>query len=571
MLAPAFHAASSADPPAALGSRNQCQPGHVRAGGQLDDHRRQRQQPVGDEDVDAVAQHLGEALHDRTDGVVANDSHHDAEDALGEVVDQHLEAHPDPGLDPPVEVLEHEGRERPHDHRAQELGDVGADDHAHGRDAGDHGAVLQQCRGLLGECAVEFGVQFRVRLQFSLQGGQASRRFGRECRLQLRDAPQRLAQAAEVARVRRVQGDTGKDAFHVAQAAQPFAQGGSCTGVAELGDCIEAVFQPVAGAQRFAQPGAQSARTHGGERGVEDPEQRGSAGVGQIVFQLEVPARRFVEQQALATMLADQAVELREAPAAGVARVDQQRARRAQRNAQVFGVEPGEVAYAELAQYGLAARADVEVPRRTRARHAVQGRQGAVLGVQHFGGGGASQCGQAGIALVEFGHAQFAGGEIQQGEAPGSLPFMDGSGHGGALFVEQAFLDHGAGRQDARHLAAHRSLAAGLADLLRDHHALAQFEQAREVAVHRMHGYAGHRDRRAGGLAARGQGDIEQVRGTARVVVEKLVEIAHTVEQQLLGVLGLDAEVLLDHRGVCVGGGGHLQSILVRGPGGPCY
>ncbi|SST09789.1 Uncharacterised protein [Acinetobacter baumannii] len=65
-----------------------------------------------------------------------------------------------------------------------------------------------------------------------------------------------------------------------------------------------------------------------------------------------------------------------------------------------------------------------------------------------------------------------------------------------------------------------------------------------------MEGNACHRDRLAAGLAARGQGDVEQLGGLLRVLVEQLVEVAHAIEHQLVGVLMLQFEVLLHHRRV---------------------
>jgi hypothetical protein len=52
------------------------------------------------------------------------------------------------------------------------------------------------------------------------------------------------------------------------------------------------------------------------------------------------------------------------------------------------------------------------------------------------------------------------------------------------------------------------------------------------------------------GGAALGERDVEKLRGAARVVVEHLVEIAHPVEQQDVGMLSLDAQILLHHGGV---------------------
>ena len=65
-----------------------------------------------------------------------------------------------------------------------------------------------------------------------------------------------------------------------------------------------------------------------------------------------------------------------------------------------------------------------------------------------------------------------------------------------------------------------------------------------------MERHARHRDRLAGGLAARGERDVEQRGGATSVLVEQLVEIAHAVEQQRVRVLRLDAQVLLHHRRV---------------------
>lgn len=81
-----------------------------------------------------------------------------------------------------------------------------------------------------------------------------------------------------------------------------------------------------------------------------------------------------------------------------------------------------------------------------------------------------------------------------------------------------------------------------------------------------MHRHAGHRDRRTTGAAALGQGDVQQPRGLARVVVEQLVEIAHAEEQQQVGVVRLGGEELLHQRGVL--GGARAEFGFVFGVGG---
>ena len=56
-------------------------------------------------------------------------------------------------------------------------------------------------------------------------------------------------------------------------------------------------------------------------------------------------------------------------------------------------------------------------------------------------------------------------------------------------------------------------------------------------------------------LAARGQRDIEHLRGLPGIVEEQLEEIAHPVEQQAILRLGLEREVLGHHRGGAGGRG----------------
>ena len=100
--------------------------------------------------------------------------------------------------------------------------------------------------------------------------------------------------------------------------------------------------------------------------------------------------------------------------------------------------------------------------------------------------------------------------------------------------VEQRLVGQRAGRDDAHDLALDRALrVAGIADLLADRDRLAQLHQPREIALGRVDGHAGHRDRRAGRTAPRCVSVMSSERAAAaRVVVEELVEIAHAVEEE---------------------------------------
>ncbi len=133
----------------------------------------------------------------------------------------------------------------------------------------------------------------------------------------------------------------------------------------------------------------------------------------------------------------------------------------------------------------------------------------------------------------------------------------------GRARVEQVRVDQRARRHDPRDAPLDRPLARRrIADLLDDHRRLAQPHEPREVLLDRVERDAGHRDRRARGLAARCERDVEEPGRALRVVVEELVEVAHPVEDELVRVLRLDAQVLLHHRRVRrerVGGREHAR------------
>src|SRR3569623_1542766 len=109
-----------------------------------------------------------------------------------------------------------------------------------------------------------------------------------------------------------------------------------------------------------------------------------------------------------------------------------------------------------------------------------------------------------------------------------------------------AWLDLSSGRFTVMEL----DHATGVADLFADRHRLAGLHELGEIALHCMKRHAGHRNRFARRLAARGEGDVEQRSGAARVVEEQFVEITHAIKQQQLRMLRFYAEELLHHRGV---------------------
>ena len=130
-------------------------------------------------------------------------------------------------------------------------------------------------------------------------------------------------------------------------------------------------------------------------------------------------------------------------------------------------------------------------------------------------------------------------------------------------------LGDGARRHQPHHVALHDRFGAALLrlgrvlHLLADRDAMAKRDQAIEVVVGALDRHAAHANVLAVVLAALGQHDAERAARDLRVLEEQLVEIAHPVEQQAVGIGGLDLEILRHHRrqprrgrlGVKTGGG----------------
>ncbi len=103
----------------------------------------------------------------------------------------------------------------------------------------------------------------------------------------------------------------------------------------------------------------------------------------------------------------------------------------------------------------------------------------------------------------------------------------------------------GAGSDDARDLALDQ-LGGGAGDLhlIADGHAIALLDQARNVVFGGMIGHPAHRNGLALFLVARGESDFELAGGDDGVLIEQLIEIAESEQQERVGHLLLDAVIL---------------------------
>ena len=156
--------------------------------------------------------------------------------------------------------------------------------------------------------------------------------------------------------------------------------------------------------------------------------------------------------------------------------------------------------------------------------------------------------GQRGRAR-RFHEAKAPGTQFEPGEAEALAVTQQGGKERRPASFQQRVFRHGARRDDAHHLPLDRPLGFGrVADLLADGHGLSAPQEPSQVSLDAVHRHAGHRNGLTGRLAARGERDVQQRRRAARIAIEQLVEIAHAVEQQGVGMLRLDAQVLL-HNG----------------------
>ena len=181
------------------------------------------------------------------------------------------------------------------------------------------------------------------------------------------------------------------------------------------------------------------------------------------------------------------------------------------------------------------------------------------IGDQHLAGVDAGEIGGKPGAIARR-DAELAGGDVDPGKREGIGLRLAAAlaGDGRQIIVarggKQRLLGQRAGGDQADDVAAHHRLGAALLglgrvlDLLADGDAMAERDQLLQILVGGMDGHAAHGDVGAEMLAALGQRDAERARSDLGIGEEHLVEIAHAVEEQAIGIGRLDLQVLRHHR-----------------------
>ena len=249
----------------------------------------------------------------------------------------------------------------------------------------------------------------------------------------------------------------------------------------------------------------------------------------------------------------------------GVLDVLQQASGRAHGHRRIFGIESRQIAGPELATQRPLGGLRVEVPGRPLPK-AFEIAQPTglwrVFGQQGFGRPQPLQFASQRVAVRQFGNGEPAAGHVEPGQSNGAgLVQVDCCQVRGPLRIQQRVFGERSRGDDAYDFPGHGPLAClWVADLLADGHGLAQAHEPAQVIVRRTHRYTRHGNGFAARLPPAGQRDVHQLGGPARVVEEEFVKVPHAVEEQHIGMLGLDAQVLLHHGGV-----GFVQGSAVRG------
>ena len=157
------------------------------------------------------------------------------------------------------------------------------------------------------------------------------------------------------------------------------------------------------------------------------------------------------------------------------------------------------------------------------------------------------------FVLRAFGQEDAALGHAQPGQAAAcTRSLVHGHEQRFGFVGEQLRVGHRAGCDHAHHFALHGALGrTDFAHLFCDGHRFTHLDQAAQVVFECVEGHPRHHHRLPARLAPLRERDVQQARGLLGVLPEDFVEIAHAVEQQRVGVAGLEGQVLLHHRRMC--------------------
>ena len=165
-------------------------------------------------------------------------------------------------------------------------------------------------------------------------------------------------------------------------------------------------------------------------------------------------------------------------------------------------------------------------------------------------------------------NTELAGGYVHKGYAHLFLIPHQGQQVVVGLLLQQAGLHHRTRGYHSHHIPFHQaSGGGGVAHLLTDGHLMAGVYEPDEIAIQGMMGYACHGVALAPAHLSGGKGYTQLLRGELGVLVEGLVEVPKTEEDDGIGVALLYAKILSSNGSAGQGSGTpFLRPILQEAP-----
>ena len=157
-----------------------------------------------------------------------------------------------------------------------------------------------------------------------------------------------------------------------------------------------------------------------------------------------------------------------------------------------------------------------------------------------------------GVLALKLGDGEFAGRNVGVGD-PGGRPRpgceiadrIDRHQVIGLVLGEQFRLGDCAGGDHARDFALDQPASVWLGDLLADGDVIAFFDQPGDIALDGVMRHARHRDALAFADRAAGQHKIKLAGGDFGIVVEHLVKVAQAEQEDTVGILPFNIQILL--------------------------
>ena len=320
-------------------------------------------------------------------------------------------------------------------------------------------------------------------------------------------------------------------------------------------DHVVAGFQLLDVHHGHREPLPQQAGAHRGAAAVDDVDQRHPLAPGVALEDLQVAEGEFVHPHELFLVDAPDRADVPQAGMLRLLQVHQQRPRRADGQREAVDGEALEALYLELVgeallggvlhEGPLVQAGDVIV-----AEALLDGAEHVALDHQFARLQGTQQ--GADVVDAALGHLEGAGGHVQEGGAA-ALSLEGQPGQVVVLLLVQHPLAEGDARgEDFRDPALDELVLheRRVLQLVADGHLVAAAHEFLEVALDGVVGEAGHGRVALVAVGAAREHESEHLAHEHGIVGVGLIEVPDTVQEDRLGVLGLDAEILLQHRGI---------------------